>query len=105
MHSFYGGENRPAKPAFLLAPDQASSRLSFRVRLCSEPGYVPSPPSPDNRRIAENLRHTIELTELGLALRQATIEQRNVPGEGEGITQVMHEIRLAKEQAWQPSQS
>jgi len=64
-----------------------------------------SPPSLDNRRIAENLRHAFKLTELGLALRQATIEQRNVPGEGEGITQVMHEIRLAKEQAWQPSQS
>ena len=65
----------------------------------------PSSPSPDNIRIAENLRHTIELTELGLALRQAVIEQRDVPGAGEGITQVMHEIRLAKEQAWRQSQS
>ena len=37
----------------------------------------PSPPSPDNIRIADNLRRTIELTELGLALRQAVIEQRN----------------------------
>ncbi len=64
-----------------------------------------SPPFPDNRRIAENLRRTFELTELGLALRQAVIAQRNGPGEGEEITQVMHEIRLAKEQAWQPSQS
>jgi hypothetical protein len=65
----------------------------------------PSSPSPDNIRIAENLRHTIELTELGLALRQAVIKQRNVSGADEGITQVMHEIRLAKEQAWQQSQS
>ena len=65
----------------------------------------PLSPSPDNIRIAENLRHTIELTELGLALRQAVIKQRNVSGAGEGIAQVMHEIRLAKEQAWHQSQS
>ena len=65
----------------------------------------PSSPSPDNIRIAENLRHTIELTELGVALRQAVIKQRNVSGAGDGIAQVMHEIRLAKEQAWQQSQS
>ncbi len=65
----------------------------------------PSSQSPDNMRIAENLRRTAELTELGLALRQAVIEQRNGPGAGEGIVQVMHEIRLAKEQAWQESQS
>ena len=65
----------------------------------------PSPPSPENIRIADNLRRTVELTELGLALRQAVIEQRNVPGAGEGIAQVMHEIRLAKEQAMQQSQS
>jgi hypothetical protein len=38
-------------------------------------------------------------------LRQAVIKQRNVSGAGEGIAQVMHEIRLAKEQAWQQSQS
>ena len=65
----------------------------------------PSPSSPDDVRIAENLRRTVELTELGLALRQAVIEQRNVPGMGDGIAQVMHEIRLAKEQAWQQSRS
>jgi hypothetical protein len=63
----------------------------------------PSSPSPDNIRIADNLRRTIELTELGLALRQAVIEQRDGPGKG--IAQVMHEIRLVKEQAWQQSQS
>lgn len=65
----------------------------------------PSSPSPDNIRLADNLRRTVELTELGLALRRAVIEQRNVSGAGEGIAQVMHEIRLAKEQAWQQSQS
>ncbi len=65
----------------------------------------PSPSHPDDVRIADNLRRTVELTELGLALRRAVIEQRDGPGEGEGIAQVMHEIRLAKEQAWQQSQS
>jgi hypothetical protein len=57
----------------------------------------------DDIRIADNLRRTVELTELGLALRRAVIEQQDVPGEG--ITQVMHEIRLAKEQAWRQSRS
>ena len=65
----------------------------------------PSPSSPNDVRIAENLRRTVELTELGLALRQAVIEQGNVQGLGDGIAQVMHEIRLAKEQAWQQSRS
>jgi hypothetical protein len=60
-------------------------------------------PYPDDGRIADNLRRSFELTELGLALRQAVIEQRDVPGEG--ITQVMHEIRLAKEQAWRQNRS
>ena len=60
---------------------------------------------PDDRRIADNLRRTIELTELGLPLRQAVIEQRNGLGAGEGIARLMHEIRPAKEQAWQQSQS
>jgi hypothetical protein len=63
----------------------------------------PSPQSPDDVRIADNLRRTVELTELGLALRQTVIEQRDIPGEG--ITQVMHEIRLAKEQAWRQNRS
>ena len=65
----------------------------------------PSPSSQNDVRIAENLRRTVELTELGLALRQAVIEQGNVQGLGDGIAQVMHEIRLAKEQAWQQSRS
>jgi hypothetical protein len=58
---------------------------------------------PDAARIAENLRRTIELTELGLALRQAVFQQDNP--QGDGMTQVMHEIRLAKEQAWRQSRS
>jgi hypothetical protein len=58
---------------------------------------------PDQVRLAENLRRTVELTELGLALRQAVLQQRNP--EGEAMTQVMHEIRLAKEQAWRQSRS
>ena len=65
----------------------------------------PSPRCPDDVRIGDNLRRTVELTELGLALRQAVIEQQNGTGGVEGIAQVMHEIRLAKEQAWQQSQS
>lgn len=57
----------------------------------------------DQARIAENLRRTVELTELGLALRQAVLQQRNL--QGEAMSQVMHEIRLAKEQAWRQSPS
>ena len=34
----------------------------------------PSPSSQNDVRIAENLRRTVELTELGLALRQAVID-------------------------------
>lgn len=63
----------------------------------------PSATHTDVARIADNLRRTVELTELGLALRQAVLQQRNP--QGEGMTQVMHEIRLAKEQAWRQSQS
>lgn len=58
---------------------------------------------PDTERIAANLRKTIELTELGLTLRQAVLAQTH--SQGQGIVQVMHEIRLAKEQAWRQSRS
>jgi hypothetical protein len=61
------------------------------------------PTDPDHARIADNLRRTVELTELGLALRRAVLQEHNP--KGEGMTQVMHEIRLAKEQAWRQSQS
>jgi hypothetical protein len=57
----------------------------------------------DHARIADNLRRTVELTELGLALRQAVLQQGH--SEGNAMAQVMHEIRLAKEQAWRQSRS
>ena len=57
----------------------------------------------EEARIADNLRRTIELTELGLALRRSVVEQGSLVGDA--MTQVMHEIRRAKEQAWQQSPS
>jgi hypothetical protein len=45
------------------------------------------------------LRRTIELTELGLALRQSVLLQQGY-SDGDAMAQVMHEIRLAKEQVW-----
>jgi hypothetical protein len=57
----------------------------------------------DNARIADNLRRTIELTELGLALRQSVLQQGDRVGDA--MTQVMREIRRAKEQAWQRNPS
>ncbi len=54
-------------------------------------------------RIAENLRRTVELTELGLALRAAVI-RRHDPN-CDAMKRVMHEIRLAKEQAWRVNPS
>ena len=56
-----------------------------------------------NARIAENLRRTIELTELGLALRQSVVQQGALAGDT--MARVMREIRHAKEQAWQQSPS
>lgn len=58
----------------------------------------------DVARVANNLRRAIELTELGLALRQAVLQQRHPQGTSL-MTQVMHEIRLTKEQAWSQSRS
>ncbi|HEV8325929.1 MAG TPA: hypothetical protein VGQ08_00475 [Nitrospiraceae bacterium] len=57
----------------------------------------------DDARIADNLRRTIELTELGLALRQSVLQQGD--SVGDAMTQVMREIRRAKEQAWQRNPS
>ncbi len=57
----------------------------------------------DDSRVADNLRRTVELTELGLALRQAVLRQRDP--HGTSMTQVMHEIRVAKEQAWRLSRT
>ena len=58
----------------------------------------------NHARIADNLRRTVELTELGLALRLAVLQQ-NDPNGTSSMTQVMHEIRLAKEQVWLQSRS
>lgn len=52
--------------------------------------------------MAANLRRGIELTELALALRLAVLRQRKPECT---MKDVMHEIRLAKEQAWRPSRS
>ncbi|WHZ22431.1 MAG: hypothetical protein OJF47_001543 [Nitrospira sp.] len=57
----------------------------------------------DDDRIAGNLRRTIELTELGLALRQAVVQQGDP--DGDAMAEVMREIRRAKEQAWRQSLS
>lgn len=57
----------------------------------------------DDAKIADNLRRTIELTELGLALRRSVLQQEDP--KGDAMAKVMHEIRCAKEQAWQPNRS
>ncbi len=57
----------------------------------------------EEARIVDNLRRTIELTELGLALRRSVVQQGSLVGDA--MTQVMREIRRAKEQAWQQSPS
>ncbi len=57
----------------------------------------------ENARIADNLRRTIELTELGLALRQSVVQQDALVDDA--MAQVMREIRRAKEQAWRQSLS
>ncbi len=57
----------------------------------------------NNDRIADNLRRTIELTELGLALRRSVVQQGNP--NGDAMAEVMREIRRAKELAWRQSPS
>lgn len=57
----------------------------------------------EDARIAENLRRAIELTELGLALRQSVLRQSRPYGDV--CAQVMRDIRRAKERAWQQSPS
>lgn len=61
------------------------------------------PVQSDDERIAANLRQTIELTELGLALRRSVLQQEQSPGDA--MAQVMRDIRRAKEQAWQRNPS
>ena len=53
----------------------------------------------DSSRMAANLRRAIELTELGLELRLAVLRQQNQ--DCADMKDVMHEIRLAKEEEWQ----
>lgn len=57
----------------------------------------------DDARIAANLRLAIELTELGLRLRSSVLQQDEP--QGDAMVKVMHEIRCAKEQAWQKNHS
>jgi len=57
----------------------------------------------DDTKIADNLRRTIELTELGLALRRSVLQQDEP--QGDVMAKVMREIRRAKEQAWQQNLS
>ncbi len=51
----------------------------------------------EQERMAANLRRGIELTELALALRLAAMRQHNPACT---MADVMHEIRLAKEEEW-----
>ena len=48
----------------------------------------------EDARIADNLRRTIELTELGLALRRSVVQQGTLVSDG--MAQVMREIRARK---------
>jgi hypothetical protein len=57
----------------------------------------------EEKQIADNLRRTIELTELGLALRRSVVQQGSLVGDA--MIQVMREIRRAKERAWRQSPS
>ena len=52
----------------------------------------------EQERMASNLGRGIELTELALSLRLAALRQQNPACT---MVDVMHEIRLAKERAWQ----
>jgi len=55
----------------------------------------------DDARIINNLRRTIELTELTLALRASLVRQED-PG-CDPMVRVMREIRSAKDFAWRKS--
>ncbi len=57
----------------------------------------------DDEKIADNLRRTIELTELGLALRRSVLQRDG--SEGDAMANVMREIRRVKEWAWQQNPS
>ncbi len=53
-------------------------------------------------RMAANLQKALELTELALDLRLSVMRRQKPDCT---MKDVMHEIRLAKEQAWRPSHS
>ena len=55
----------------------------------------------ERERMSANLRRGLELTELALALRLAALQQQNPAC---SMADVMHEIRVAKERAWQANQ-
>lgn len=55
----------------------------------------------EQERMSANLRRGLELTELALALRLAALRQQNPAC---SMADVMHEIRVAKERAWQANQ-
>ncbi len=83
-----------------LLPRYLSSTLPAR-KTVTEPSMKRSHQAPT--RLTDNLRHAVELTELGLALRCAVLRQQNP--HRDVLKQVMHEIRLAKERAWRQSLS
>lgn len=56
----------------------------------------------EQERMAANLRRGLELTELALGLRLAAMRKQNPACT---MADVMHEIRLAKEQAWRQNRS
>ena len=58
---------------------------------------------PDDAKTAPNLRHAIELTEIGLRLRSSAL-QENEP-QGDVMVQVMRDSCCAKVQAWQKNHS
>jgi hypothetical protein len=56
----------------------------------------------ERERMSANLSRGIELTELALSLRLAAMQQQNPACT---MVDVMHEIRVAKERAWQANQT
>lgn len=56
----------------------------------------------EQNRMAANLQKAVELTELALDLRLSVMRRQKPDCTMEDV---MHEIRLAKEQAWRPSHS
>lgn len=68
----------------------------------SESSMCPQDDRREQERISTNLRRGIELTELALSLRLAVLQQQNPACT---MVDVMHEIRVTKERAWQANQT